>query len=254
MEVVQLNGIQQAYSRMGQGVPLMLIHGYPFDHTIWYDMAASLDDNFTLILPDLRGFGLSSVVESPYKLTNVAADIADLLDHLGIEKAYLAGHSMGGYISLAFARQYPQRLLGLCLVSTQATADSPDKKQGRYSAAEDVMQNGVQPVAEAMPLKLTPDERVRAFVRSLIAAQRPAGMAGALKAMAERGDSTPILSSFKFPVAVVHGKADELIPIQRAHEISAAIPHATLTELAGVGHMPMMEAPQETANAIKSLQ
>jgi len=253
MEVVQLNGIQQAYTRAGEGPPLVLVHGYPLDHTIWYDLVASLEDSFSLILPDLRGFGLSGVDESQYKLTDVATDIAGLLDHLGIEKAYLAGHSMGGYISLAFARQYPQRLLGLGLVASQAAADTAEKKQGRYAAAEEIMKSGIQPVVESMSPKLTADERVQAFVRSLIAAQRPAGLAGALKAMAERDDSTPILSGFKFPVAVIHGDADELIPIQRAQEVKAAVPHATLTELAGNGHMPMMENPQATAAALKSM-
>ena len=253
MEALQINGIQQAHTRFGQGTPMVLIHGYPFDHTIWYDMVPFLENDFELLLPDLRGFGLSGVVESPYTIADMASDIVGLLDHLDIEKAYVAGHSMGGYIALAFAQQYPKRVLGLGLVSTRAIADTPEQKQGRYAAAEEVLRSGVQPVAESMPAKLTPDERVQAFVRSLIAAQRPAGLVGALKAMAERDDSTAVMSSFKFPVAVIHGDADDLIPVQRAQEIKAAIPHATLMELSGVGHMPMMENPQATATALKSL-
>ena len=253
MEVVEINGIQQAYTRIGQGTPLVLVHGYPFDHTIWYDLAALLEDKFELILPDLRGFGLSGIAESQYTIADLASDVAGLLDHLGIEKAYIAGHSMGGYVSLAFAQKYPQRVLGLGLVSTQAIADTPERKQGRYAAAEEIMKTGVQTVAEGMSPKLTPDERVQPFVRSLIAAQRPAGLAGALKAMAERDDSTSILSSFQFPVVLVHGEADELIPIQRAQEINDAIPQATLTELSGVGHMPMLENPQATAVTLKNL-
>jgi 3-oxoadipate enol-lactonase len=254
MEAIQINGIQQTHSRFGQGTPMVLIHGYPFDHTIWYDMVPFLENDFELLLPDLRGFGLSGIVESQYTIADMASDIAGLLDHLDVEKAYIAGHSMGGYIALAFAQQYPKRILGLGLVSTRAVADTPEQKQGRYAAAEEILRSGVQPVAESMPAKLTPDERVQAFVRSLIAAQRPAGLAGALKAMAEREDTTSILSSFKFPVAIVHGKADEMIPIQRAQEIKAVIPHATLMELSGVGHMPMMENPQATATALKSLR
>ncbi|MGB7875766.1 MAG: alpha/beta hydrolase, partial [Anaerolineales bacterium] len=87
----------------------------------------------------------------------------------------------------------------------------------------------------------------------LIAAQRPAGLAGSLKAMAERDDSTSILSSFQFPVVLVHGEADELIPIQRAREIKAAISQAMLMELSGVGHMPMLEDPRATMTALKKL-
>jgi 3-oxoadipate enol-lactonase len=253
MEAVQINGIQQAYTRIGEGTPLVLIHGYPLDHTIWYDMVSSLEDKFELILSDLRGFGLSGVVESAYTIADMASDIASLLDHIGIEEAHIAGHSMGGYVALAFARKYPQRVLGLGLVSTQALADTPERKQGRYVAAEEILQNGVQPVAKSMTPKLTPVEGVQAFVRSLIAGQRPAGLAGALKAMAERDDSTSALSGFKFPVAIVHGQADQLIPVERAQEMKAAISHATLTTLSGVGHMPMMEDPQTTAATLKKL-
>lgn len=253
MEAIQINGIQQAYTRFGQGTPLLLIHGYPLDHTIWYEMIPFLEYDFEVLLTDLRGFGLSGIPETQYTITDLASDVAGLLDHLGFEKAYVAGHSMGGYAALAFARQYPQRVLGLGLISSQAKADTLERKQGRYAAAEEILQSGVHPVAESMSPKLTPDKRVQAFVQSLIAAQRPAGLAEALKAMAERDDSTSILSEFKFPVALVHGDADELIPLERAQEVKAAIPQATLTVLPGVGHMPMMEVPQETAQALKKL-
>lgn len=253
METISTNGIDLAYNRTGKGQPLVLVHGYPLDHTIWKDVVPLLDENFDLILPDLRGFGLSDVVEVQYTISDMAADITGLLDHLGLEKAYIAGHSMGGYISLAFARQYPLRVLGLGLISTQALADTAERKQGRYAAAEDVMGNGVRPVAKAMSPKLTPDGRVQAFVRSLIAAQHPLGLAGALKAMAERDDSTPALAGFEFPVAIVHGDADELIPVDRAQEMRQEISRANLAILPGTGHMPMMEQPHSTAEALKKL-
>jgi len=253
MEKADINGIQIAYTRKGTGKPLILVHGYPLDHTIWDEVLSLLENDFDIITPDLRGFGQSDIVESQYKISDMAADIAGLLDQLGIEKAVIAGHSMGGYVSLAFARAYPERMLGLGLVASQALADTPERKQGRYDAAAEIMKTGVRPVAETMSAKLTPDKRVQAFVRDLIVAQQPAGLAGALKAMAERDDSTSILPGFKFSVALVHGEEDELIPIQRAQEIKAAIPLAALTELSGVGHMPMMENPQATATTLKNL-
>jgi pimeloyl-ACP methyl ester carboxylesterase len=253
MKKVHVKGIQIAYTRKGSGKSLVLVHGYPLDHTIWDEIVPLLENDFDLILPDLRGFGQSQVVEGQYKISDMAADIAGLLGQLGIEKTAIAGHSMGGYITLAFARAYPERVLGLGLIASQAPADPPERKQGRYEAAAEIMKTGVGPVAESMSAKLTPDERVQAFVRGLIVEQRPAGLASALKAMAERDDSTYILSGFKFPVVVVHGEADELIPIQRAQVIKGAIPQATLIELSGVGHMPMMENPEATATALKNL-
>ena len=254
MEKANVNGIQIAYERKGTGTPLVLVHGYPLDHSIWNEVVALLENDFDIITPDLRGFGGSDVVESQYKISDMAADIAGLLDHVGIKKATLVGHSMGGYVSLAFANAYPERLLGLGLVASQALADAPENKIGRYNAAEEILKTGVEPVAEAFSPKLTPDERVQASVRKLIASQRPAGLAGALKAMAERDDSSPILSGFEFPVVVVHGDIDGLIPAQRAQEIKAAIPQAELTELPHIGHMPMMEDPQSTATALRKLR
>ena len=160
---------------------------------------------------------------------------------------------MGGYVALDFVRNYPERVLGLGLVSSQALGDSPERKAGRYAAADEIMRTGVEPVAESMSPKLTPDGRVQAFVRALIAKQRPIGLANALKAMGERLDSTLILPTFQFPVVLVHGAKDELIPVERAREIKAAIKPAHLVELSGVGHMPMMEDPKKTADTLRKL-
>lgn len=253
MEKVDINGVQIAYNRKGTGKPLVLVHGYPLDHTIWDEVLPLLENEFDVILPDLRGFGGSDIVEVQYKISDMAADIASLLDALGIEKTAIAGHSMGGYISLAFARAYPDRVAGLGLIASQALADSAEGKAGRYKAASEIMKSGVGSIAKAFPPKLTPDERVQAYLQELITKQSPAGLAGALKAMAERDDSSPILSSFEFPVSIVHGELDELISIHRAQEVRGAISHAVLTELSGVGHMPMMEDPHSTASALKKL-
>ncbi|MFZ5908606.1 MAG: alpha/beta fold hydrolase [Chloroflexota bacterium] len=253
MEKITVNDITLAFTRHGKGTPLVLVHGYPLDHTTWDEVVPHLEDDFDLILPDLRGFGESEALETPYTLTDMAGDLAALLDHLGIQQACMAGHSMGGYIALAFARAWPGRLRGLGLVASQALADTPERRRARYESAAVVMRDGVGQVAETMSAALTPVARVQAFVRDLIAAQRPAGAAGALKAMAGREDSTPILSSFQFPVVVVHGDADALVPAERAREVKAALSQAWLVELPGVGHMPMLEAAGATAEALKHL-
>jgi len=156
MKKVNINGVQIAYTRVGSGKPLVLVHGYPLDHTIWDEIAPLLNDDFDLILPDLRGFGQSDVVEGQYKITDIAADIASLLDHLDIGQTAIAGHSMGGYVALAFARAFAGRTLGLGLVSSQAPADPPERKQGRYEAAAEIMKTGVKPVADSMSAKLSP--------------------------------------------------------------------------------------------------
>jgi 3-oxoadipate enol-lactonase len=254
MEKLNVNGIQMAYERHGSGPPLVLLHGYPLDHTIWNEVVERLEDDFDMILPDLRGFGQSEVVEPQYTIAEMAADVAALLDKLGIENTYIAGHSMGGYISLAFVRNFRDRVLGLGLVASQALGDSPEKKDGRYAAAEEIIRTGVGPVVENMTPKLTPNEEVQNAVRGVIAEQQPVGLANAMKAMGERFDSTLILQTFRFPVVLVHGTADELIPVDRAREIKAVIKPAYLVELPGVGHMPMLEDPEETAETLKKLK
>src|SRR5688500_314199 len=253
MEKINVNDIELAYTRRGKGTPLVLLHGYPLDNHLWDDIVPLLEDTFDLIQPDLRGFGKSTTVESPYIMDDYASDIAGLLDQLGIQKAAIVGHSMGGYVALAFARLYPERVSGLGLVSSQVLADPPDRKEGRYKSAAEVSEKGIKGVVETMAPKFTSDERLQAIARETMERQQPAAYIGALKAMAERADFTPLLSSFKFPVVIVHGKADALIPVDRAREVKSAIPQAHLVELESAGHIPMLEEKEETAKALKLL-
>ena len=250
MDTVAVNGINLAYTRLGKGTPLMLVHGFPLDSSSWNELIPYLKDHFDLILPDLRGFGKSTTVEAPYTLSDMADDLAGLLDHLGVEKTALAGHSMGGYISLAFAKKYPQRVSGLGLIASQAATDAPEGKERRYKTAADVAEKGVGVVVEAMTPKLSADVRVQEFVRGVIERQSKQAVIGALKAMAVREDSMPILSSSDFPLVLIHGDADQLVPLERAKEIKSANPSARLLELKGAGHMPMMEFARQTADGL----
>jgi pimeloyl-ACP methyl ester carboxylesterase len=247
------NGITLAYMRAGKGVPLVLLHGYPLDHSIWEPLVPILENGFDLILPDLRGFGESQAVGTDFTMADCAADVAGLLEQLDIKKSAVVGHSMGGYVALAFMRAYPASVLGLGLVSSQMLADTPENKAGRYKQAESILANGVKEVAEGMPAKLTARPDLQAQLKELILRQSPVGLAGALRAMAERLDSTSLLTEFHLPFVLVHGMDDALIPFERARSAKVAAPGAHLTELPDAGHMPMMEAPQKTADALKAL-
>jgi len=253
MASVSINGIRLSYERYGQGIPLVLLHGYPLDHSLWDLLAPRLENKFDLIMPDLRGFGETPAAEKNLAISDYASDLAGLLNQLNIHQAAVAGHSMGGYVALAFARAYPERLLGLGLVSSQALADTPDGKAGRYKKAQAILSSGVREEAEAMSAKLSARPELQAWSKQLILRQSPAGMAGALRAMAERPDSTGLLAGFSSPLVLVHGLADALIQIERARSIKAAAPGAQLIEILAAGHLPMMEAPQETAEALLRL-
>jgi 3-oxoadipate enol-lactonase len=253
MQKADVNGIQLAYDRLGKGTPLVLLHGYPLDHHLWDEVVPLLKDTFDLILPDLRGFGGSSMVDSFSAMEDYASDVAELLDQLGIQQTAIAGHSMGGYVALAFARLFPKRVRGLGLIASQVLADPTERKEARYQSAAEVADKGIGSVVETMAPKLTADKKLQAFARQAMERQLPAAYIGALKAMAERVDSTPLLSAFSFPVVLIHGDADQLIPIERAREVKAALPQAHLVEIRGAGHMPMMENKEKTAEALKYL-
>jgi len=253
MEKININGIELAYARHGKGTPLVLLHGFPLDHHTWDEVIPLLENTFKLIIPDLRGFGESTTVDETYTMDDLALDIAGLLDHLEIGKTAIAGHSMGGYAALAFARLYPKRVSGLGLISSQALADPLERKEGRYNSAKDVAEKGIGGVVDAMTTKFTPDEQLQEFARKTMERQDPDAYIGALKAMAERLDSIPLLASIDYTVVLIHGNADALIPVDRAHEIKSIIHHAHLVEINNAGHLPMLEAVQETADGLKYL-
>jgi pimeloyl-ACP methyl ester carboxylesterase len=248
---LEINGVNIAYARLGKGTPLVLIHGYPLDKSIWEKVAGILEDDFDMIIPDLRGFGDSQLVDAGREILAYASDVAGLMKRLGVPKANVVGHSMGGYAALALLRAHPEMLLGLGLVSSQTLSDAPDRRQARYASAQEVLAKGVEPVAEAMAPKLSSDKGIQADMRVLISRQRPGGLASALEAMAERPDSTHVVSSCKVPVLAVHGQADALIPVERGRDVKTALPAAQYVELPRAGHMPMMEDPGAVAQALR---
>lgn len=252
MEKVLVHGISLAYERRGKGTPFVLVHGFPLDHVTWDALSPHLDANFDLILPDLRGFGQSDAPAGAYTVEQMAADLAALLDALNIRQTCIAGHSMGGYVALAFASAYPERVLGLGLIGSQAVADNAERKAGRYTTARQVEADGVT-IVSGMAEKLSANPDLAPFFREIILRQKAAGVSGALQAMAERPNYTEFLKEIQTPVVLVHGLADALIPPERSREIKALAPAAFLTELPGIGHSPALEAPAETAQALKNL-
>jgi pimeloyl-ACP methyl ester carboxylesterase len=241
-----------AYTRRGQGAPLVLIHGYPLQGSIWDPVAQLLEAEFDMIIPDLRGFGDSDAEDAGRLMSAYASDVAGVMHGMDVPKAYVVGHSMGGYVALALLREHPEMVLGLGLVASQLLPDTPDRRQARYAAAQDVLAKGVGPVAETMSTKLSSDAAVQAAMRELISRQRPAGVASALEAMAERPDSTELVAACKAPVVVVHGQKDALIPVERGQDVVRVLPAARYVELPHAGHMPMMEDPQAVAEALRS--
>jgi 3-oxoadipate enol-lactonase len=250
---MELNPVQLNFEEIGEGIPVVFLHGFPFDHTIWGEMVPLLRDQARVILPDLRGFGGSPVTDGVYSMRLLAEDILQLLNKEKIDRAILVGHSMGGYISLAFAHAYPHRLAGLALVSTQAAADTPERRQSRLQLVEEIGRRGTKVVAEGMTPKLCANPDLGKPLHKMMMKWQAKALVGALKGMAERPDALEWLPAISIPTVVIAGTADAFIPIERAETMAQLLGMGWLVSLPGIGHMPMLEAPRQTAEALSQL-
>jgi pimeloyl-ACP methyl ester carboxylesterase len=251
---ININGIEMAYEILGQtGYPLVLIHGFGLNRTIWLEMASKYLRNFRVILPDMRGHGESEVPQAAYPMPSMAQDLAHLLDFLGMNKAVICGHSMGGYVTLAFAAKYPERLAGMGLITTRSNADSEEKRQGRYQMVEEVYKRGSIAAAESLAPRLTDDEKIIRVAHDMIAETSPDGIVGALMGMAERSDRTGLLATIEVPALVVAGEKDQIINLDKAEEMADALPNGKFLALSDAGHMPMMETPEALGEGLNGL-
>lgn len=250
---MEYKAVSLHFVEYGEGQPVVLLHGFPLDHTIWEPLVPYLQPHARLILPDLRGFGSSPVPEGVYAMRLLAEDVEHLLDMLKIERAILVGHSMGGYVSLAFARAFPNRLAGLGLVATRASGDTPEYRSQRYQLAKMVQHKGIKAIADNMQEKLSKQAEIAASLRGIILKTQPLGVIGALKGMAERPDSTPFLSEIAVPAVVIAGGQDPFVSMEHARLMARLLGRAWLVELPENGHMLMMEKPQEVADALRQL-
>ena len=158
MPVVRVNDIQMAYTEAGSGRPVVLIHGYPFNRSLWNEQVAALSGSYRVIAPDLRGFGESDSSDGASTMNRMAQDVAALLDHLVVPRVTLGALSMGGYVTLAFYKQFASRVRALILADTRAQADTEEGKQNRAKQADKALADGMAGIADAMlPKLLTPE-------------------------------------------------------------------------------------------------
>ncbi len=233
----------------GENAPLLLIHGYPLDHTLWDPQKVALTDLVRVIAPDLRGFGSSGMPTGPMTMDEYAEDLHALLDALNIPSAIVGGLSMGGYIAFAFYRRYPERVRALILVDTRPQPDSPEARKGRDDNVIVARTAGAEAIADRMlPKMLTPKTIADApdlanAARMLMARQPVDGIVAALVAMRDRPDSTPTLAQISVPTLVVVGAEDTLTPPKDAQAMQAAIRGARLATIPGAAHLSNFEQP-----------
>lgn len=238
------------YEEMGEGLPLVFLHGFPLDHTTWLPAVNILKTRARCILPDLHGLGKSPVKGKETSILQMAKDIIQLMDLLKIQKAVFTGHSMGGYIAMQLAHSFPERVIGLGLVATRPDTDAPDKASARMQSRDEVLRNGSGVIADSMASRLTDNPDTLAELLNIMRNTHPHGVAMSQYAMVHRSDATQWLSSFNFPVAVVAGSLDKIISeeilISMSHQISGAKYYSTPTGT----HMVPLEEPDLLARAL----
>lgn len=240
--------VEVAYDDVGAGEPILFLHGFPHNRTLWAPQTGALVDRSRCIAPDLRGFGGSSI-SPPYSMDQYADDAVGLLDVLHIERAVIAGLSMGGYVAFALWRRHRARVRALVLADTRPGADSDEARQKRRDLVQLARAKGSTAVAESMMPGMvgkSTREKNAGLVDAMYQMMQNApvdGIVGALEAMMARPDSTPTLSTIDVPTLIVVGEEDALTPVSEARAMHAAIPRSRLEVLAGAGHVSNFERP-----------
>lgn len=249
-----MTSVELFFNETGRGVPVMLLHGYPLDHSIWQPIIPLMKDEAHLIMPDLRGHGRSPVPDGVYSMYCMAEDVLALLDRLRIKKVILAGHSMGGYVALHFAQAYPERLSALVLVASHCFADEKEKAKNRIATAQKVDESGsIDFIVEEMLPNLTTDLSLFENLRELMLGTNPKGICGVLHGMAERDSMCETLSTFEKPLLIIAGDEDKLISMDRVKLMASLMKNPWIEIIPGAGHLPMLEKPKETAKVITAL-
>ena len=260
MPTISLPDISLNYFDSGDGPPILFVHGFPLDHTMWRHQLSEFSQTHRVIAPDLRGFGQSDVTSGTVTMEQFADDLAALLDALGVsEPVVFCGLSMGGYIGWQFFKRHRNRLTALIQCDTRAIADTPEGVGNREKLARLVLENGTEPVAAAMLPNLfteatTPARQAAVEeTRQAVLRTSPDGIAAASLGMSVRPDVTADLPSIDVPTLLIVGEEDRISPVEEMRGIADAIPGAELAVIPDAGHMSPLENPEAVNAAIRDL-
>ncbi len=239
---------------------LVLLHGFPFDHTMWQPQIRDLESAARIVAPDLRGMGRSGIAPGgSASMRTHAEDVVAWMDAQKIERAAIAGLSMGGYLAFELWRLARERIAGLALLDTKAEPDSDESKAGRTKTKDAIARGGMEAVADAM-LEKALGKTTRAtrpavveHVRRMILSTKPEGAMAATDALRDRPSSVDTQAEIDVPVIIAVGDEDELTPPHFSHAMAARIPGAELRIVKGSGHVSSLESPAEVTAALRDL-
>jgi pimeloyl-ACP methyl ester carboxylesterase len=247
------------YREQGNGPALILLHGFGEDGSVWVNQFDAFK-GYRLLVPDLPGSGKSALPEH-MSMESLADTIHEWMDVAAIEDAVMIGHSMGGYIALAFAEKYPERLNGLGLFHSTAFADNTEKLETRQKGIAFIKQYGAQPFLETMIPNLfgpfAKEQKPEIISRQIALAHNfsAAALVSYYQSMMQRPERTNVLKESKVPVLIVASKSDKLIPLEESLQQAYMPQLSYIHVLKCSGHMGMLEESEETnRHIIKFLQ
>ena len=257
MKRIVVQGVSLAVCDAGCGKPIILLHGFPLDHSMWNDQIEALSDTYRVIAPDLRGHGSSEVTEGTVTMRQMADDVAGLLEPLDItEPVTLCGLSMGGYVAFEFNRQYRGRLARLILCNTRAASDTREVARGREMMAAQIISAGANMAVDSMlpklfsPLTYQAKPEIVDSVRQVILATDPRTIAATQRGMAQRQDMTARLVDVGVPTLVICGAEDQITPPHEMQAMAAALPRGSYVEIEQAGHLTPLEQATAVHNSI----
>lgn len=242
----------------GSGNPILLIHGFCETSDIWTSLETQISINYQVISIDLPGFGKSSLNSTIESLDDIACEISKFLHSKNITQCFVIGHSLGGYIAMSLARNYPRQLLGFGLFHSTTFADDEEKKKIRDKTVEFVENHGIELWAKGFISKLfyfknTPNHKKDILWLEKMASKTPLEVFKVYTTfMKSRSGSTELLRSFKKPVFFISGENDVVVPMSQSLLVRDQITNGDSLILAETGHMGFIEKPEECFLFIKS--
>ena len=244
------------FSDEGRGLPIVLIHAFPQDRTLWRPQIEAFSSKYRIVAPTLRGFAGSDPVDGKaVSMDQYADDIVALMDDRKIAKAVVGGISLGGYVTLSLVLRYPDRVSGIVLANTRATADNPDWAKFREDLVRDVEARGPVAVVENYgdkPFRPDCPEQIKAEIRAMIMKQPATGLASGTRGMASRPDRVARLHEIKVPALVISGTKDAYIPSSDGEAMHHAIAGSTFVDIEGAGHLSNYDSAPQFNQALEN--
>lgn len=249
-------GRKIAYRVEGEGPAVVLIHGFLASQSMWNYFRRKLSAKFKVVTVDLPGHGDSEIIGSVHSMSLMAEVVHELLQKLGIDRMVMVGHSMGGYVALAYARMHTASLRGLVLFHSHAGADTKEAKLNRDRAIQVIRSDRSGFIMNFFPDLFAPENVVRCQKKIQVLKEsaekiKPEAIAAALEGMKIRPDSYDLLREAEFPVLFIAGKKDPRIPVSLVLDQLTLPSRSELCLLDNVGHMGFIESKKETCKVIR---